>query len=91
MGKKEQVIHLVGVHDKIEGLTDPYEVALMMTDTLGMIDMGRVKPTFDRAGGLRFCADDLFGRRILKFQEGRWKDLGLRMADRLEEYFRGLI
>lgn len=90
VNQAETIVGLVGNHDKIEELATPEEIALMMADTLGVIDVGWVTPTFNSADGLKYCAGDLRQRRLAKFLEGRWKDLGNRLAGNLEKYFRDL-
>lgn len=49
---KEQIArvkHLVYVHDRLSGIKDEDEVALVEADTLGALDVNRVKPTFTKA------------------------------------------
>ncbi len=45
--RKQRAIHLVEIHDKIDQLTDPDELVLMEADTLGGLDIEKVKPSFD--------------------------------------------
>lgn len=46
--QQDRVVHLVWVHDRLEELKDLDEIILMEADTLGSIDVRRVKPTFDQ-------------------------------------------
>jgi hypothetical protein len=44
-----RVQHLISVHDKVEELQDPYEIALGAADTLGALDVSQVTPTLNYA------------------------------------------
>ena len=45
--RKQRATHLVKIHDKIDELTDSDELVLMEADTLGGLDIEKVKPSFD--------------------------------------------
>ena len=70
------IVHLVLVHDNYPVITSLEEKILVEADALGTIDVRRVKPTFDRAGRIKFLEElrqsrePLFiteiGRRLLK-------------------------
>lgn len=62
--QKARVIHLVGVHDKIEELKDDDEIALMEADTLGAIDISKVATTFNKESAMKYIEKDLMGRRV---------------------------
>lgn len=66
-GQKEEIVHLVSVHDKIEELTTRNELALMEADTLGAIDIDRVATTFGKEDGRKYTEGELLRRRYSKF------------------------
>ncbi len=71
--QEKRIVHLVGVHDKVEELKDLDEVVLMEADTLGAIDISKVASTFDRLSAEKYIEKDLLGRRFPKFvtKEGK--------------------
>ena len=66
--QRDRVVHLVLVHDRVEELGDLDEIILMEADTLGAIDVRRVKPTFDKEGRARYVEIDLNTRRGPRFR-----------------------
>ena len=52
--QRDRIVHLVSVHDKVELLSAPDEIAFMEADTLGALDIRRVTPTYDYENGLRY-------------------------------------
>lgn len=46
--RKQRIVHLVRVHDRVESLKDDDEIILAEADTLGALDVSRVIPTFDK-------------------------------------------
>jgi len=64
----DRVVHLVSVHDKIEELKDEDEIAFMEADTLGAIDISRVKTTFNKEDGIRYIVNDIIIRRFPRFR-----------------------
>jgi putative nucleotidyltransferase with HDIG domain len=52
--QRDRIVHLVSVHDKVELLSAPDEIAFMEADTLGALDIGRVTPTYDYENGRRY-------------------------------------
>ncbi len=65
--QRERIVHLVSVHDKLDELEAPDEIALMEADTLGAIDLARVTPTFDKEGMEKYIRG-LEGKRRPKFR-----------------------
>ena len=51
--QQELIMLLIGTHDKLDELKTIDQIAFMEADTLGMIDLSRIKPTFDRATALK--------------------------------------
>lgn len=52
--QKQRAIHLVKTHDKLDTLTEPDELVLMEADTLGGLDIEKVKPSFNRASNEKY-------------------------------------
>lgn len=46
--QKDRALHLVKIHDSLEQIGEIDEVVLMEADTLGGLDVDRVKPSFDK-------------------------------------------
>jgi len=65
--QKEEIIHLVSVHDKIEELSTRNELVLMEADTLGAIDIDKVATTFGKEDGRKYTEGELLRRRYPKF------------------------
>lgn len=63
--QQELVKLLIGTHDKLDELTTIDQIAFMEADTLGMIDLSRIKPTFDRATALKNIEGELMKRASL--------------------------
>jgi hypothetical protein len=61
------VVHLVNVHDEVEELQIAEELLLMEADTLGMLDVSFVTPTFTAQENLRFVQNEVISRRFPKF------------------------
>jgi len=54
--QKERAVHLVKVHDELESLVSKDEIILMEADTLGGLDIKRVKPTFNKQSNVKYIA-----------------------------------
>lgn len=65
----ERVAHLVGVHDRLEQLKDEDEVMLAEADTLGALDVDRVKPTFSAGDNGKYLDEVKVRRRPLFVHE----------------------
>ena len=65
--QRQRVVHLVRVHDLLEQLAALDEIVLMEADTLGALDVRRVRPTFDYESGLRHL-EEVRTRRAPRFQ-----------------------
>lgn len=85
--QRERIVHLVSIHDKAEELQALDEIILMEADTLGAIDISRVKPTFDTEGGRRYIMKQK-ERRIPRFQTDLGKDLAEVLVPIFEDYFK---
>ena len=53
----ERVVHLVFVHDRLDQLESEDEVALAEADTLGALDIERVKPSFNKADNEKYMKE----------------------------------
>ncbi len=85
----ELICHLVLVHDRVEELTTPEEIALMEADTLGAIDIDRVKPTFSYDDGMEYIEKHL-QRRLDRFQTKTGLALASRLVPRFTAYIESL-
>lgn len=63
----ERIAYLVGIHDDPSLVNEPDAVVLWEADTLGQIDLTRVTPTVDYAGGSRIF-QGIISKRQPKFQ-----------------------
>ncbi|MBU0906591.1 MAG: HD domain-containing protein [Nanoarchaeota archaeon] len=63
----EEIVHLVGVHDKIDLLKTKNEIMVMEADTLGQLDRERVVSTFSMEDRERFL-DYVESKRVPRFQ-----------------------
>ena len=63
-----QVTHLVDTHDKLEELKSEDEIILMEADTLGSIDVDKVKPTYSKADTELMIKREIRGRRLSIFR-----------------------
>lgn len=86
--QRERVVHLVSVHDKIEELREIDEIALMEADTLGAIDVARVKPTFDKVNVRKYIENDLTLRRYGRFLTTTGVNLFNQLFPKFEAYFK---
>jgi len=84
----EYIVYLVSVHDKIEELQDLEEIALMEADTLGAIDIDRVKPTFDKENAEKYINNDLTLRRFPRFLTVTGIKLFNQLFPKFEAYFK---
>lgn len=57
--QKLRVIHLVQVHDDLKVLKDTDELVLMEADTLGSLDVEKVKPTYDKTSNDKYMEEVL--------------------------------
>jgi len=62
-----ETANLVRVHDKVEMLKTEEEILLMEADTLGMLDVSRVKPTFSKQDNENFIKREIYNRRLPLF------------------------
>lgn len=63
-----RVAHLVRVHDRVEDLHTDDELLLMEADTLGMLDVSMVVPTFSKEDNDLFLSREIHGRRLKHFK-----------------------
>lgn len=63
--QQELIKFLIGTHDKLDELRTIDQFAFMEADTLGMIDLSRIKPTFDRVTALKNMEGELMKRTSL--------------------------
>lgn len=85
----ERIVHLVKVHDEVEKLSALDEVIMMEADTLGAIDVTRVRPTFNYANAMRYM-EGLTQRRIPRFITTTGRDLAANLLPKFEAYVQTL-
>lgn len=85
--QKQQVAHLVSVHDKVEELQTDAEILMMEADTLGMLDTDLVKPTFSKEDNDRFIEKEVKQRRALKFKHAVAKENLDTLISKRENYY----
>lgn len=86
--QRERIVHLVRIHDKLEAQREVDEFALMEADTLGAIDITRVKPTFDKEDARKYIVKDLTLRRYGKFVTMTGVNLFNELLPKFEAYFK---
>ena len=86
----EQIVHLVGIHDSLERLTQTDELILMEADTLGAIDLAKVIPTFNKTDGLKYI-ESLKRRRMPLFTSELGKEYLAQLLPKFETYFREMV
>ena len=62
----------------------------MEADTLGAIDIDRVKPSFNRENGIAYIEDHLLGRRLPRFRTRTGLILAKTLVPRFINYFQAL-
>ena len=78
--QKERAVHLVAIHDYLDRLKDLDELILMEADTLGVIDVDLVKPTFNQESNAKWV------KRTKKMRVSKFvTDYSKREAERLSE------
>ncbi|MFA6005378.1 MAG: hypothetical protein WC775_02730 [Patescibacteria group bacterium] len=81
-----ETAHLVWIHDKVDSLKGVDEISIMEADTLGMIDVDRVKPTFSKADNERFVNKEVINWRLPTFIHPEIRKIGLILAHKRLEY-----
>lgn len=83
----QQVAHLVAMHDKVEELKTEEEITIMEADTLGMLDVSRVKPTFSKEANAKFMQTQIYNRRLPAFVHLEIKEIAEKLAKARESFF----
>lgn len=84
--QKARAVHLVIVHDMIYKLTDLDEIVLMEADTLGSLDVTRIKPTFNKESNEKYIHGARKGR-FTRFRTEYGKKEFERLYKLREEYY----
>ena len=82
-----RVAHLVLFHDKMEELVDEDEMLIMEADTLGMLDIDKVKPTFSKEDNEEFMKKSINGRRLPKFIHPEAKEIALKLVKKRISFY----
>lgn len=83
----QAVAHLVRIHDLVEQVVTTAEVLIMEADTLGMLDVDRVTPTFTPEENARFIKEQIYNRRLLYFQHAAAKRIAEELAEKRRTFF----
>ena len=86
--EKKRVIHLVLVHDRVENLLDEDELLLMEADTLGILDVERVKPTFSQEDNQKYLASEIERRRLPAFTHQFAKKMAAKLVEKRKSYYK---
>ncbi len=87
--EKLRIIHLVAVHDKVRDLKDEDELLLMEADTLGMLDVERVPPTFSAEDNKRFMEHSIKTLRLPRFYHQPAKELAEGLIEKRAAFSKG--
>jgi hypothetical protein len=55
--QKNRIVHLVKIHDNLRNIHDSDERILVEADTLGGLDINKIKPTFNKASNDKYLAE----------------------------------
>lgn len=86
-----KIANLVKKHDLVEALQTEEEIALMEADTLGMLDVNRVKPTFNKKDNQHFINQQIYARRLPKFIHPVAKETAQKLANKRLKYYQSKI
>lgn len=81
-----RISHLVRIHDLVDQLKEEDEISLMEADTLGMLDIKRIKPTFSKKDNTNFIQKAIYGWRLKKFIHPNIKQIGTKLAEQRLAY-----
>lgn len=84
--QKERIIHLVGIHDRLNELKDIVELIIMEADTLGALDSHYVTPTFEKESNDAYMRGPLL-RRLSLFITDYGKKEAKRLVRLREAYY----
>lgn len=82
-----RVAHLVSMHDRVEQLKTEDEKLIMEADTLGMLDIERVKPTFSKADNDAFLENEIKNRRFPSFLHTQAIMYGQSLLQKRADYY----
>lgn len=83
----DQIAHLVKVHDKISELKTIEEISLMEADTLGMVDISRIKPTFSKEANENLVNNEIKKNRLPLFVHPEIQKHGFALAQKRLDYY----
>jgi len=86
-----KIANLVIKHDLVETLQTEEEITLMEADTLGMLDVTRVKPTFNKQDNKQFIDQQIYARRLPKFIHPIAKQKARKLANKRLKYYQSKI
>ena len=82
-----EIAHLVRFHDALEALKTESEILLMECDTLGMLDVDRVTPSFSPEDNAQFMKTGIHGRRLPIFKHKYALEIAERLVQKREAFY----
>lgn len=82
-----ETAHLVKIHDLVEQVQTPAEVLIMEADTLGMLDVDKVKPTFSPEENTKFVTNEVYNRRLRYFKDAFALEKATELAEKRRLFF----
>lgn len=87
--ERARVTHLVAIHDKLNEIKIDDEIALMEADTLGALDVERVKPTFSRKDNESYL-EEVINQRLPLFHHKLAKEMFATLLRERKSYYNTL-
>lgn len=84
--QKDEIVHLVSVHDFVDRLRTPNELTFLEADTLGALDTSLVKPTFDKSHNDKYIKS-VITNRLPKFINNYSKEEALRLIAERQKFY----
>jgi len=88
--QKKRAVHLVAIHDQLDNIHDVDEHIIVEADTLGALDVTKVKPTFDEANSERYLKSTNERRLplfITKFGKQKYQQLFIKHQQYYQKKF----
>jgi len=86
LGEREKIIKLIRAHDKLETISSPEECLLFEADSLGQIDIARVRSNFDLPDRKKFI-DSFEKNRLPRFKTKTGKKLASILFPRAKSFY----
>ena len=89
-GEILRLIHLVSIHDYVDQLKDEDELFSMECDTIGMLDVDRVLPTFSAKENEYFMEHSIYNLRLPKFMHPEAKKIAEKLIEKRQQFYKSL-